>query len=66
MSNATLDISNLSRKTPAVLLPLLVLVLVAGKGSGALSASQLLTERLLKLVPTYPWPGTRIPDTTRY
>ncbi len=54
MSNATLDISGLRRKTPVVLLPLLVLILVTGNGSAAPSASQLLTERLLKLVPTYP------------
>jgi len=54
MSNTTLDISNLSRKTPAVLLPLLVLILMAGKGSAAPSASQQLAGKLLKLTPAYP------------
>lgn len=54
MTETSLDISDLTRKVPAVLLPLLVLLLVVGRGSSAPSASQLLTQRLLQLVPISP------------
>ena len=58
MSYITLDISNLSRKTPAVLLPLLALLLVGGRGSTAPTSSQLEAARLFKIVPTYPGSST--------
>lgn len=54
MTETSLDISDLSRKIPAILLPLLVLLLIVGRGSSAPSAFQQLAVRLLKLVPAYP------------
>ena len=54
MSNTSLDISDLGRKTPAILLPLLVLLLTVGRGSSVPTASQQLSGKLLKLVPIYP------------
>lgn len=54
MTDTSLDISDLNGKVSAVLLPLLLLLLIVGRGSSAPSASQLLAERLLQLVPIYP------------
>ncbi len=54
MSYTLLDISNLSRKTPAVLLPLLALLLVAGRGSTAPTSTQQYAARILNIVPAYP------------
>ena len=53
MTETLLDIADLTRKLSAVLLTLLVLLLVAGRGSSAPSASQLLSHRLLRLAPIY-------------